>query len=90
METVVLAPKDFIQQLKDSLIPELTANIKKDLGLKNDTEYLTREDVCSILKINKTTLWRWMKEKRIPSYGIGNRVYFIRSEVDQVILNNKI
>ncbi len=90
MNSVIVYPEGFIQQLKDSLIPELTASIKRDLGVKNSAEYLTRDDVCSLLKINKTTLWRWMKEKKIPSYGIGNRVYFIRSEVDQIISNNKI
>ncbi|MEF9476733.1 hypothetical protein OWR28_02320 [Chryseobacterium sp. 1B4] len=70
MESVIVTSKDFIQQLKDSLIPELTATIKKDIVEKNNTEYLTREDVCSLLKINKTTLWRWMKEKGFLLMGL--------------------
>ncbi|MFP7656131.1 helix-turn-helix domain-containing protein [Chryseobacterium proteolyticum] len=90
MNSVIVSPEGFIQQLKDSLIPELTAKIYKELNIKQPTEYLTRDEVCKMLKIDKTTLWRWTKEKKIPSYGIGNRVYFIREEVDQVLLKNKI
>lgn len=90
MESVIVTPLEFIQQLKDSLIPELTKSISKELSLKKPTEYLTRTEVCDLLKIDKTTLWRWVKEKKIPSYGMGNRVYFIREEVEDILLKNKI
>lgn len=90
MESVIVVPKDFIQQLKESLIPELAESIKNDLKSNSVDEYLTREEVCTILKITKTTLWRWMKEKRIPYYGISNRIYFIRKEIDEILKKNKI
>ncbi|MGU3377291.1 helix-turn-helix domain-containing protein [Chryseobacterium sp. M5A1_1a] len=90
MNSVVVMPADFIQQLKDSLILELTSKISKELGIKQPIEYLTREEVCKLLKIDKSTLWRWTNEKMIPSYGMGNRVYFIRSEVDQILRSNKL
>lgn len=90
MDSVVVMPRDFIQQLKDSLIPELTDKISKELEIKKPEEYLTIDEVCSLLKIEKSTLWRWGRDKKIPSYGIGNRVYYIRSEIDQLILKNRI
>lgn len=36
---------------------------------------LTRDEVCQLLKINRTTLWSYTKQKKLKSYGIGNRVY---------------
>ena len=44
-------------------------------------EYLTREEVCKILRISKPTLWKYTKQGLIPSYKMGSRVRYIKSEV---------
>ena len=49
---------------------------------KNDNDYLlTRDEACKLLKISKTSLWKWSKNGRIKSYGIGNRVYYKKEEL---------
>ena len=83
-------PSDLITELKNSLIPELKAQLSAQFQPKEPTEYLTRSEVCKLLKIDLSTLHRWRKEKTIPSYGMGNRVYFKRSEVEQIINQNKL
>ena len=84
------SPTDLITELKNSLIPELTAQLSAQFQPKEPTEYLTRSEVCKLLKINLSTLHRWRKENIIPSYGYGNRVYFKRSEIDDIINQNKL
>lgn len=79
-------PTDLIKELENSLIPKLSAQFQP----KEPTEYLTRSEVCKLLKIDLSTLHRWRKEKMIPSYGFGNRVYFKRNEVEQIINENKL
>ncbi len=83
-------PADLIKELKDSLIPELKTQLSAQFQPVQPTEYLTRSEVCKLLKIDLSTLHRWRKEGHIPSYGFGNRVYFKRSEVDNIINQNKL
>lgn len=83
-------PSDLITELKNSLIPELKAQLSAQFQPKEPTEYLTRSEVCKLLKIDLSTLHRWRKDNTIPSYSMGNRVYFKRSEVDAIINQNKL
>lgn len=83
-------PTELITELKNSLIPELTEQLSAQFQPKQPTEFLSRSEVCKLLKIDLSTLHRWRKDKTIPSYGMGNRVYFKRSEVEQIINRNKL
>ncbi|MEN5131123.1 helix-turn-helix domain-containing protein [Elizabethkingia anophelis] len=53
-------------------------------------KYLTRLEVCEILKISVTTLWCWQKEGKITSYEIDSHIYFKRSEIEALLENNEI
>ena len=81
---------DFFAELKKSIIPEITETLSAQFQPKEPTEYLTRSEVCKLLRIDLSSLHRWRKEGKIPSYGLGNRVYFKRSEVEQIINANKL
>lgn len=83
-------PTDLITELKNSLIPELTAQLSAQFQPITPTEYLTRNEVCKLLKIDLSSLHRWRKEGKIPSFGISNRVYFKRSDIDAIINQNKL
>ena len=47
---------------------------------------LTIDEVLSILRISRTTLWRHMKMDGIKSIRIGSRVLFQPSAVDDFIV----
>ena len=83
-------PNDLITELKNSLIPELTAQLSAKFQPIQPAEYLTRSEVCKLLKIDLSTLHRWRKDGIIPSFGMGNRVYFLRSQIEQIINKNKL
>lgn len=83
-------PTDLITELKNSLIPELKAQLSAQFQPIQPTEYLTRSEVCKLLKIDLSTLHRWRKDGTIPSFGMGNRVYFLRSQIEQIINQNKL
>ena len=46
-----------------------------------ESELISRDEVCDILHINKTTLHKHTKSGRLQSYSIGNRVLYKRSEI---------
>ena len=65
-------------------------NLKENFQPKNPTEYLTRKETATLLKVDLSTLYNWHKKKILSSYGIGGRLYYKRSEVEKAIvkLNN--
>ncbi len=84
------SPSDLINALKNSLIPELEEKLSKQFQPKQPTEYLTRSEVCELLKIDRSTLWRWTKNGTLTAFGVQNRVYYKRSEIDDYINQNKL
>lgn len=90
IQFIGMSDDNLIQKLENSLIPKLTEKLSKQFQPIQPTEYLTRLEVCKLLKIDLSTLHRWRKDKVIPSYGMQNRVYFKRNEVEQIINQNKL
>lgn len=78
-------PTDLITELKNSLIPELKAQLSAQFHPKEPTEYLTRSETCRSLKINTSTLHRWRQKKIITAYSIEGKVLFKRKEIDDLI-----
>lgn len=85
MENSVLIEKvtqaqliDVINQAVQKQFEELTREIHK---VRDQEELLTREEAANLLKKNSSTLYLWTRKGKIPSYGIGNRVYYKRSEI---------
>lgn len=73
-----------INELAEALIPllasrEITAEPTQTVIPEG--VLLNREEVCKMLSINKTTLWKYTKLGKLKSYGIGNRVLYKRNEV---------
>ena len=68
-----------IEELANALRELLT--VPATVSTRNEDELLTREEACKLLSINKTSLWKHTKSGRLKSYGIGNRVYYKRSEL---------
>lgn len=52
---------------------------------KQPTEYLTRNEVAELLKCELSTIWLWCKKGKLKTYGIGNRIYFKRNEIELAI-----
>ncbi len=79
MNSQILLHGITLEQLAEALIPLL--NITKGAQEKPQNDLLTRDEVCKLLSINKTSLWKHTKNGKLQSYGIGNRVYYKRNEV---------
>lgn len=72
------------EELKNDIVKELAQKLTDIVGTKEDPEKLmTREETAKFLDINLTTLGVWTKDKKLKAYGIGNRVYYKRSELLQ-------
>ena len=52
-------------------------------------EILTRKQVMKMLDISASTLWRWTESGYIKKSKIGNRVYYIYTDVIKSLNNNQ-
>ncbi|MCL4510468.1 MAG: PTS sugar transporter subunit IIA [Bacteroidetes bacterium] len=43
-----------------------------------------------MLQVNEKTVYRWIKEKKIPCYRINHQYRFSRAEINEWILSNKV
>jgi excisionase family DNA binding protein len=48
-------------------------------------KYLSRNEVCDLLKISLPTLNDWTKIGRLQSYKIGNRVLYKQGEIETAL-----
>lgn len=61
-------------------------DLKKNFQPKEPTEYLTRHEVASLLKVDISSVHNYTSRGILKSWGIGRRVYYKRKEVESAIV----
>jgi excisionase family DNA binding protein len=49
------------------------------------SEMMTANEVAAFLKVNRATVYRLVKRKRLPSFRVGRDHRFRRAEIDEWI-----
>tara|TARA_R110002012_G_scaffold54022_4_gene138548 strand:- start:13449 stop:13739 length:291 start_codon:yes stop_codon:yes gene_type:complete len=80
-----ISPEEFFKSLSNILKSEIQA-LKKDFQPKEPPKYYTRKEVAQMLQVNLSTLHTWAKEGRLTPYGIGGRVYYLRTDIEKAIV----
>jgi excisionase family DNA binding protein len=52
-------------------------------------ELLTKKQVCQYLNVTPTTIWRWQKQGKIETYGIGKIRYYKKAEITNLLTKLK-
>ena len=71
-----------------SLIQESVKQSLPDFPIQKDSdqkEILTRSETAQLFSISLVCLHDWMKKQIIKPYKVGNKTYFKRSEVLEVL-----
>ena len=74
--------KDLLSSIGDLIDKKLEQKLPAQ---KNQSNYLSRTEVCKLLKITLPTLNDWSKLGRLQSYKIGNRVLYKQDEVENAL-----
>jgi excisionase family DNA binding protein len=82
MNTQILLNGITLEQLAEALAPLLREPKDKP---QPENEFLTRDEVCKLLSLNKTSLWKHTKAGKLKSYGIGNRILYKKCEVLEAV-----
>ncbi len=80
----------FIQTTPQELQNQITEGVKTQLQEflklykpKQPNDYLTRQQVAQMFNVDLSTIHNWCKSKKLNPLGLGSRVYFLRSEIEQ-------
>lgn len=61
-------------------------DLKQNFQPKEPPEYLTRSEVAKMLKCDISTVHNHCKNGKLRPLGLGNRVYFLRSDVEKSLV----
>ena len=73
-----------LEQLAEALKP-LLQTIAPTEQTQPEKELITRAELSELLSINYTTIWKHTKSGRFLSFGIGNRVFYKRSQILEAV-----
>ncbi len=53
------------------------------------SDLITRDEALKFLHVTAATIWRWEKQGKIQSYGMGGKRYFRKSELEASLIAKK-
>jgi Helix-turn-helix domain len=84
-----MATVQFIQTTPLELQTQISEGVKSQLDdflkhfkPKQPNEYLTRSEVAQMFNVDLSTVHNWSKSGKIKPLGLGSRVYFLRSDIE--------
>ena len=88
--------KEMITEAVKSVIPPLPPINNNTVSRENDSkpenDLITPKEVCKIIKVSSSTLWRYNTITGIlkPKVKIGRKVYYSKKEVFDFLNNNAL
>ncbi|MFK7031603.1 helix-turn-helix transcriptional regulator [Flavobacterium oreochromis] len=70
--------KEAVKEELNKLTEVIKLNPKES---EQDSNLLTRKQTAELLKVSETTLFLWSRDNVLPNKKIGNRVYYLKTDV---------
>ena len=85
-----IAPSEFWKQIRATIEEVVTEKLSLQLQQQTNSRLpekalLKASDVCEIFQVSKPTLYEWLKQKKLKSFKIMSRRYFLRAEIEALI-----
>ncbi|MGS2725262.1 helix-turn-helix domain-containing protein [Psychroserpens sp. BH13MA-6] len=75
-----ITPSELKELISDTLDKKLE-QLQTTTSTKSEEDLMTVEETLKLLKCSKQALWNWRKNGILPSYRVGNRVYYKKSDI---------
>jgi excisionase family DNA binding protein len=66
--------------------PFIHNRTREDTGM---SRYLTVDEVATLMRVKKQTIYKWVCERKLSSFAVGGRTIFEESEVHKWISEHK-
>ena len=90
VQLISLTAEELVEILSQKIVPILFYQLSQHFQPKEQQEYLTIDEVCKLLKKDRSTIWRWSKKKVISYHQIEGSPLYKRSEIEALLDRNKI
>ena len=85
-----ITPSEFWKQIRATIEEVVTEKLSLTLQQQTNSHLpekalLKASDVCEIFQVSKPTLYEWLKQKKLKSFKIMSRRYFLRAEIEALI-----
>ena len=74
------------QQLQNEITKGVKAHLDeflKNFKPKQPNEYYTRKEVAKLFSVDISTIHNWCKSGKLNPMGLGSRIYFLRSDIEE-------
>ena len=88
-----IAPNDFLKQIR-ATIEEVVSEKPNQTNLHQSNNHLPEKaflkinDICTIFQVSKPTIYDWIKQDKIKSFKIKSRRYFLKTEIEAMMIKN--
>jgi predicted DNA-binding transcriptional regulator AlpA len=85
-----ITPSEFWKQIRiiiEQVIAEKLAkqNLPLNHSLLPEKALFKPAEVCKIFQVSKPTLYEWLKLKKLKSFKVKSRRYFLRTDIENLI-----
>lgn len=77
---------ELVATITNKVLEGLENRLEQLQQKKQQEQLLTRTETAKYLKVDISTLWSWTKKGKLKAYGIGNRVYYKKNEIDEALI----
>jgi predicted DNA-binding transcriptional regulator AlpA len=82
IQFIQTTPQDLQQQIAEGVKSQLQEFLNH-YKPKQPNEYVTRKQVAEMFDVDLSTIHNWCKSGKLKPLGIGGRVFFLRSDIEQ-------
>lgn len=86
INTIIQLSPEQLQEIIDQGIKSQLETFLENYKPHKPTDLLTREQTSELLQVNLSTLWNWNKKGKLKPYGIGNRIYYRLSDINESLI----
>lgn len=89
LQLIQLSVNDLKELISNCLSIELEKANKMitSKSIERENELLSREETSKLLKVSFTTLFNWNRNGKLEAKKLGNKVFYLKSEVFNKINN---
>jgi predicted DNA-binding transcriptional regulator AlpA len=85
MENIFLIGREDLRDELKELFAEILKDADKRAEEKAKDRLLTADEVCEILKISATTIWRWQKSEYLLPVFIGGKKRYRKTDIQRIM-----
>ena len=84
---IIADTKDIVEKVKETVKEQMIEFSKRfESKIIDEDRILTRDNTATYLGISLSTLSRWTRDGKVPSCGLGDRVYYKMSDIKKSLI----